>query len=242
MTTDDDSRTASQDTAADTETVTDPAPVTGAHPGGPRRQQPPFPAVADAVRTAVAGDSSGHGMAHAWRVFRLTQQFAETLAADQTIVGCAALVHDLHRVLEEGTGRDPAATTAVVARTLRDADVDDELIPPVQQCVAVHDELAIRGDEPAPPTIEAAVLRDADNLDAMGAIGVARAFAFGGAHDLRLWDPDGEEYSSLYHFEDKLLRLQEELHTEPARQLAADRHAFLETFHERFRAEWHGSG
>ncbi|ERG88110.1 MAG: hypothetical protein J07HX5_00253 [halophilic archaeon J07HX5] len=87
MTPEENSATASQDTATDVETVT------GAHPGGPQHQQPPFPAVANAVRTVVAGDASGHGMAHAWRMFRLTQQFVATLDADRTIVGCVALVH-----------------------------------------------------------------------------------------------------------------------------------------------------
>ncbi len=144
--------------------------------------------------------------------------------------------------LRKGTRRGPATTTTAITRILRDAGVDDELLSPVQRCVAVHDELAIHGDELAPATIEVAVLWDADNLDAMGAIGVARAFTFGSVHDLTLWDPDGGAYSTLCHFEDRLLRLRGELHTEPACQLAADRQAFLEAFHERFRAEWHSDG
>ncbi len=223
------------------ETLTDPAPITGFHPGGPRREDPPFPAVAAAIRSHYAEDSSGHGIAHVWRVFRLTQRFAEELGADRTVVGCAALVHDLHRVLEDGTGRDPAETTAEVARALEQAGVDDKTVGAVTHCVAVHDDLALRGEDPTPETVEAEILRDADNLDAMGAIGIARAFAFGGAHGNSLWDETGQEYSSLYHFEDKLLRLREELHTEPARQLAENRHAALERFHEQFRAEWHGN-
>ncbi|PSP15669.1 hypothetical protein BRC62_06895, partial [Halobacteriales archaeon QH_10_67_13] len=183
------------------ETLADPAPITGSHPGGPRRGEPPFQAVAAAIRSHYAEDSSGHDMAHVWRVFRLTQRFAEELGADRTVVGCAALVHDLHRVLEDGTGRDPAETTAEVARALERAGVDDETVGAVTHCVAVHDELALRGEDPAPETGEAEILRDADNLDAMGAIGIARAFAFGGAHGLSLWDETGERYSSLYHFE-----------------------------------------
>lgn len=75
----------------------------------------------------------------------------------------------------------------------------------------------------------------------MGAVGIARAFAFGGVHGTPLWDPSGEQYSQLYHFEDKLFRLRDELHTDSARALAEQRHAFLEEFYERFQAEWHGS-
>lgn len=220
--------------------LSNPTPIEGSHPGGPRRDETPFPDVAAGVREHLAADSSGHDMHHVWRVFGLAQRFAEELDADGEIVGCAALTHDLHRVRGEGTGCAPEATLGAVERILADAGVDPALIPDVQHCVAVHDDLAFRGDDPSPETLEAEILRDADNLDAMGAVGVARTFAFGGVHGTPLWDPDGETYSQLYHIEDKLLRLREELHTEPARQLAADRHAFLETFHERFRAEWHG--
>ena len=239
---DDDARGDESDPRSDraSATLTDPAPIIGAHPGGPRCEAPPFPAVARAVRSYYAEDSSGHDMAHVWRVFRLTQQFADVLGADRTVVGCAALVHDLHRVLGDGTGCDPAETTAEVARVLGQAGVDEETIPAVTHCVAVHDELALRGEDPTPKTLEAKILRDADNLDAMGAVGIARAFAFGGAHGLPLWDETGDRYLSLYHFEDKLLRLRDELHTEPARRLADRRHAVLEQFHEQFRAEWHG--
>ena len=223
-------------------TLSDPAPTTGDHPGGPRHETPPFPTVAANVSVYLADDSSGHDMAHVWRVFRLTQRFADELDTDREVVGCAALVHDLHRVLGDGTGCAPTETLATVAEVLDGTGLDDDQVAAIEHCVAVHDDLAFRGEDPEPETIEAEILRDADNLEAMGAVGVARTFAFGGAHGTPLWDPDGEEYSQIYHFEDKLLRLREELHTEPARRLAQERHAFLETFFERFLAEWHGEG
>lgn len=225
---------------ASSATLSDPVPRTGEHPGGHRREEPPFPAVAAGVREHLAADASGHDMHHVWRVFRLGQRFAGRLDADRTVVGCAALTHDLHRTLGDGTGCDPEETLSEVERILADAGVAGERIEAVRHCVAVHDDLAFRGEDPRPRSLEAEILRDADNLDAMGAVGVARTFAFGGVHGTPLWDPDGEVYSQLYHFEDKLCRLRDELHTEPARELAEDRHEFLETFVERFRAEWHG--
>ncbi|MFB6295779.1 MAG: HD domain-containing protein [Halobacteriales archaeon] len=221
-------------------TLSDPPPSTGEHPGGPRHDETPYPAVASGVRGHLAADASGHDTHHVWRVFRLAQRFAGELGADRVVVGCAALTHDLHRALGEGTGCDPAETLPEVARILTEAGVEEDRIPAVKHCVTVHDALAFRGDDPRPESLEAEILRDADNLDAMGAVGVARTFAFGGVHGTPLWDPEGEEYSQLYHFEDKLLRLRGELHTEPARELATERHAFLETFYERFRAEWRG--
>jgi uncharacterized protein len=234
--------TATSDGATDDQppTLADPDPWTGEHPGGPHRDEPPFPAVADGVHEHLADDASGHDMHHVWRVFRLGQRFAGALDADRTVVGSAALIHDLHRTMGDGTGCDPADTLGEVERILADAGLSRKRIDAVRHCVAVHDDLAFRGEDPQPRTLEAEILRDADNLDATGAVGIARTFAFGGAHGTPLWDPEGHEYSQLYHFEDKLLRLREELHTEPARELAEARHEFLETFMERFRAEWHG--
>ena len=206
--------------------LSDPEPRIGDHPGGPRHDEPPFPAVAAGVREYLAADSSGHDMHHVWRVFRLTQGFAERLGADRVVVGCAALTHDIHRVVGEGTGCPPEATLPTVRDILADAGLGDNRIEAVCHCVAVHDDLAFRGEEPQPKTLKAEILRDADNLDAMGAVGITRTFAFGGVHGTPLWDPNGEEYSQLYHVKDKLLRLPEELHTEPARELAEERLAF----------------
>ncbi|WP_330633134.1 HD domain-containing protein [Halocatena halophila] len=221
-------------------TLSNPDPTLGGHPGGPNHDEAPFPAVATAVRASLSTDASGHDMHHVWRVFRLTQRFAEELDADYVIVGCAALTHDLHRVQGDGTGCDPRATLSTIDEILTEVGVDDQRRESVLHCVAVHDDLEFRGENPTPETIEAKILRDADNLDAMGAVGIARTFAFGGVHGTPFWDPTGKEYSQLYHFEDKLLRLRDELHTAPARQLADSRHEFLETFFERFLAEWHG--
>jgi uncharacterized protein len=179
-------------------------------------------------------------MHHVWRVFRLGQQFAAELDGDREVVGCATLTHDIHRVQGPGTGCDPVETLPTIAAILLGASLSKERISSVQHCVAVHDALAFRGEEPRPETLEAKILRDADNLDAIGAVGIARLFAFGGVHGTPLFDPDGDEYSQLYHFEDKLLKLREELHTDPACELAAQREAVLETFVKQFLAEWHG--
>jgi uncharacterized protein len=234
----------SEETEADdgeeSSTLSDPEPVTGEHPGGPRHDELPFPAIAERVAEHLDGDPTGHDMHHVWRVFRLGRRLAEATGADPEVVGAAALTHDLHRVRGEGTGVDPVETLEEVEAILLASGVPDAKVEAVLHCVAVHDEYAFRGEDVRADTLEAEVLRDADNLDAMGAVGVARTFAFGGAHGTPMWDPDGVVYSQLYHLEDKLLRLREEMHTDEARGIADDRHAFLERFHERFRAEWHG--
>lgn len=207
----------------------------------PDAAEPPFPAVAREMATTLHGDSSGHDLAHAWRVFALGRSIAAEEDADPDVVGLAALVHDRHRVVNGHEFVHPEATLDDVEMILTDAGVTDrETIDAVRHCVAVHDDYEYRDDPRRPETVEAAVLQDADNLDALGAVGVGRCFAFGGDRNIPLWCPDGGDPCVIGHFDEKLYRLVEECNTETAREIAEDRTEFLETFAERFRREWRG--
>lgn len=213
------------------------------------------PAVHDRVAAAAeshfADDATGHGTDHLWRVYRLGRRLADAEGADFAVVGAAALVHDLHRVRGEGFVH-PRETLTTVREILETADFPAAEREAVCQCVEHHEEYefaagsAIEHD----PTLEERVLRDADNLDALGAIGVARAIAFGVRHDQRLYDPDRaiddsydrakRDNAVIQHMHEKLLRLPGAMETETGRALAADRAAFVETFVETFEAEWRG--
>ncbi len=201
----------------------------------------PFDAVAEAMREWLGDDATGHDLAHAWRVFRVaTDLAAERPAADREVVGVAALVHDVHRAMgaERGEYVHPEESLEEVESVLAAASFPATKRDAVLHCVALHEEYAFRGDRREGDRIEVELLRDADNLDAMGAVGVARCFAYAGAHGNPMWADDGS--SAVEHFEAKLLELREEMHTDAARELAEERHAFLERFLERFRAEWFG--
>lgn len=208
----------------------------------PGADEEPYPAVAAEMQAAYGADSSGHDLAHAWRVFDLGRSIADREGADPGVVGLAALVHDRHRVVGDGEYVHPEETLDDVAEILQSAGVAEaETIEAVEHCVAVHDDYAFRGDPDRIETIEAAVLQDADNLDAIGAVGVGRCFAFGGDRGFALWAPgEADRPCSLGHFEEKLLRLEGELNTETAREMAEERLAFLEEFADRFRREWRG--
>ncbi|MFC3477948.1 HD domain-containing protein [Halobacterium litoreum] len=213
--------------------------------------------VADEMAAHLDGDASGHDMHHAWRVHRLGTRIAREEGADERVVGAAALVHDLHRVRGDGFTH-PEETLSEVRDILAEADAPEGIVDPVCHCVAVHEEYGFEDDPANAETVEAEVLQDADNLDAIGAVGVARAFQFGGAHDNLMWAPDrplpGDEDayekdagidddapgSTYHHFHSKLLRLHENMNTEAGREIAAERHAFLEEFAERFESEWYG--
>jgi uncharacterized protein len=200
----------------------------------------PIPAVAGAVAVHLDGDPSGHDMFHVWRVFEMAMTIATQSdeAVDRTVLGIAALAHDIHRTVGEGI--PPRESLPTVRETLAEAGVDPTTVEAVCACVAVHDDYDYRGDDYELPSVEAAILQDADNLDAMGAVGIARDFAYTGDAGNPIWDPENDTPSGKRHIHDKLLRLREEMNTEAGREIAAERHDFLEAFAERFEAEWHG--
>lgn len=189
----------------------------------------------------IGTDSSGHDIDHAWRVFNLGTRLADVHSADIDVVGGAALTHDIHRSM----GADdeyvpPEESLSTVQSVLESTSFPENKIPEVVHCVEVHEEYEFERDENPAETIEALILQDADNLDAIGAVGIARNFAFTGVAGNRLWAPDTDEYSGLGHFSDKLLHLKDEMNTVEAREIAENRHEFLTEFQERFKKEWVG--
>lgn len=207
--------------------------------------------IASEARQRFADDDTGHDVAHARRVYRLARQLTGTEGGDFTVVGAAALVHDLHRLGGEEFVH-PRETLPEVRSVLAAASFPERKRPAVCHCVEYHEEydFAAETDLDHEPTIEERILRDADNLDAMGAIGVARAVQFGARHGRRLYDPDDEaadtydrakrDKTIVQHLREKILRLPEAMETGTGRELAADRATFVESFVERIEAEHRG--
>ena len=190
------------------------------------------------VRRAMEGDASGHDLAHVLRVRHLALRIAAAEGADPEVVELVALLHDVEsragRADHGGRGADTAAAW------LAESGAAPALIAEV--CGAIADLSWSGGRSPATPA--GRLVQDADRLDAMGAVGIARAFAFGGAHRRSPGLPapglGAAHGNTMAHFEEKLLRLAESLHTETARQLASARHAFLLEFLRRAEAEAEG--
>ena len=161
---------------------------------------------------------SSHDRGHVERVVRLARYIAVREGADVEVVEAAAELHDLARG-EAGHARRGAERAREI---LRARGHPEEFIERVVHCIEAHS--FSEGVEPR--TLEAKVLSDADKLDAIGAIGVARTFMFSGENGRSL-----EE--TLLHFERKLLALHERLYTATARELAAPRTRFLREFYRR---------
>jgi uncharacterized protein len=194
----------------------------------------------------LTGESSGHDQSHACRVRDLAVRIAATIGADTEVVEAAALLHDVGHA----TGRAEHAQRGALAA----ADILSQLeFPPakiaaVVACIEHHHWQPGRAGDPSDPTLEYQAFADADRLDALGAIGIARAFAFGGAHQRPIWNPDQNAppqslygVSSVHHFNDKLLRLPGDMYTEVGRQLAARRVRVMEEYLRTFYSEWEGN-
>lgn len=169
------------------------------------------------VRELFAGDSGGHGVDHTLRVWGNARQLAEgEPTADRFVVELAALLHDAddHKLFHT---QDNANARAFMAREGVDADIAERVVEAVNSVSFSQN----RGRRPT--TIEGMIVQDADRLDAIGAIGIARACAYGGQHGRGLDD-------TVAHFHEKLLLLAGEMNTPAGRELAQRRHAFLLAF------------
>lgn len=187
------------------------------------------------ARKIFAGDASGHDFDHTLRVFNMATTIAAEEKADLKAVQLAALLHDVDdRKLSPLTyeNKDNAV------RFLQENGMDQGKI---QYIVEIISQISFSAGNGAPTTLEGKCVQDADRLDAIGAIGIGRAFAFGGTRGRRMHDPAGEDRTStIQHFYDKLLLLKDLMNTETGKVLACQRHRFMEEFLRQFYAEWNG--
>jgi len=200
------------------------------------------------VREALAGDASGHDWWHIARVRALARTIAREEGADTFICELAALLHD---VADDKISGDEATGLATVRGWLEAHDAGADVTDPVMEIIATMSFSG--GNKPPMRTLEGRVVQDADRLDAIGAICIARAFAYGGSRGRTLYDPEQppREYASkaeyrvsdsttINHFYEKLLLLRERMNTPFARNLAEHRHRVMEDYLAEFYAEWSG--
>ena len=190
------------------------------------------------ARALYTEGDAAHRFDHVLRVTTLAVKIAEAEGADVEIVRAAALLHDVG--LDNGRQRHEEIAAERVYQIL--AGQPREKVDAVAQAIRSHRFRA----GPPPQTLEAKCLFDADKLDAIGAIGVARAFAFGGAAGQRLWAPvpagydehqSGDEHTPAHEFVVKLAKIQDRLTTQAGRRIGAARHEFMVAFFARLEAE-----
>ncbi len=206
--------------------------------------------VAQHIQSKFDGEGSGHDWHHINRVRRLAKQIAAAEGANQELAELAALVHDIADwKFHNG---DDSVGPREAERLLSEEDATPEVI---EQVVDIVRTISYKGAGvvTAMNTLEGQCVQDADRLDAIGAIGIARCFAYGGHAGRLMYDPGeppvmhatAEAYKaskghSLNHFYEKLFLLKDRMNTATGRALAEERHKYMEAFVERFLAEWNG--
>lgn len=209
-----------------------------------------MPISVEQARQYYQGSEPTHDFDHVLRVVHMAGRLAQMEGADAEVVRTAALLHDISRLEDSALlmQADPQTDHAVLAaRAVRKilAGEPPEFIDAVAHAIESH---RFRNDI-EPQTLEAKVLFDADKLDSIGAIGVARAFAYAGTLGNSLWGDIAEGYAPIakdrthtprHEYEMKLKLLKDRLYTASGRRIAEERHAFMVAFFDQMAAEIQG--
>ncbi|APC48483.1 metal-dependent phosphohydrolase [Virgibacillus halodenitrificans] len=182
------------------------------------------------VRRLFSNDPTGHDYFHMKRVAHQAVVIAEEEEANQFICEAASWLHDVY---DSKLVANPVTAKQDMIEFLTSIHIPEKEISLIHEVI---DSVSFSKGE-VPVSLEAKVVQDADRLDAIGAVGIARTFAYGGAAGQLIYHPE-DKNTSLQHFYDKLLKLKSMLNTEAAIEIAADRHHFMEIFLNQFYKEW----
>lgn len=202
------------------------------------------------VKAALSGAEGGHDWWHVFRVWELSKHIAQTEKADMFIVELGALLHDIADSKFHGGNEEIGPRKA--REFLSSLGIPEDVMAHVENIIS---NISFKGGKQAQKfkSSELDVIQDADRLDAVGAIGIARAFNYGGHKGRELYNPGikpnlnmtKEEYKNsnaptLNHFYEKLLLLKDRMNTKTGKYMAGHRHKFMEQFLDEFHKEWDG--
>jgi len=202
------------------------------------------------VKSSLENAEGGHDWWHIYRVWKTAKKIAETEATDPFIVELGALLHDIaDSKFHDG---NEELGPEIARKFLQSKAVDPQTVRHVELIIA---NISFKGGNHTQSftSTELEVIQDADRLDAIGAIGIARTFNYGGHKNREIYNPDiapqlnmtKEEYKNstaptINHFYEKLLLLQDRMNTATGRKMAAKRHQFMESYLDQFYREWEG--
>jgi uncharacterized protein len=188
-----------------------------------------------AVKKLLSGESTGHDWYHIDHVRTMALRIAKKEGGNREIVEIAALAHDVgdkkfHATKEVGQ--------KATRRLLVKAGVATDVLKKVEDII---DNVSFSGGK-IPASLEGKIVQDADRLYALGAIGIARAFAYGASKNRLIHDPEiNGALTTINHFYDKLLLLKDKMNTKTGRKIAKSRHVYIEKFLKQFYAEWNAT-
>ena len=204
------------------------------------------------VKEKMNGESTGHDWFHVERVYKTATRIAKSEKnVDLFIVQTAALLHDLGDWKVNNSDKTEEEIIIAACRELRISK--DDTLKVIQ--IIINMSFSKNVDSKKKLSLEGKIVQDADRLEALGAIGIARAFAYGGKKNRQIYNPNikpinfktTEEYRNteghtINHFYEKLLLLKDKMNTETGRALAQKRHDFMVEYLEQFYNEWEGKG
>ena len=173
------------------------------------------------VKGKLDSESTGHDYMHALRVSKNALEISYNLEADLNLIEVASLTHDL---IDKKVFDDPQKEHDLLTVFLQGLYNENF----VKKVFSIIENISF-SEKNVPESIEGKIVQDADRLDALGAIGIARTFAYGGKNNRNIYHPDKKD-DSLTHFYDKLFSLSSLMNTETGRELARDRTAFMHEF------------
>ena len=200
------------------------------------------------VKEKLEGAEAGHDWFHIERVWKLSKKIAEKEGGNLEVIELSALLHDIAD--PKFHNGDETLALKISKDFLEEIHVEGELI---EQVLFVIKNISFknRAEAPENPPLELQIVQDADRLDAIGAIGIARTFNFGGFKNNLMYHPEikpnlgmnKEEYkksngTTINHFYEKLLLLKDLMNTETAKKIASERHNFILQFLDEFYKEW----
>lgn len=205
------------------------------------------------VQTLFSKDSSGHDTGHLERTMNNALFIQKYEGGDKLVIGIAAYLHDIHRILqnEQGSYCSPSQSLPIIKELLTKVNLPSDKIEKVLHSIEYHEIYNWHESNNKVTDIETLILQDADNLDAIGAIGIARAFSYGGSHGIKIYDPnfplnhnddyseeDDNDESTIHHFYHKLFKLGENMNTKIAKQISKNKTDFMKVYVDEFMDEW----
>ncbi len=190
--------------------------------------------ISNFVKLNLENEPTGHDYLHAKRVMQNSEELAYGYDVEINIIKAAALIHDL---IDYKLDDKYKASTEEINELLGDSGFDNSQIDHVQEII---NNLSYSSNR-IPLSLEGKIVQDADRLDALGAIGIARTFAFGGKNNRLIYSEDRvDSKNSIAHFNDKLLKLSELMNTSKAKLIAEERTKYMKEFLVRFKREVSG--
>ena len=199
-------------------------------------------------------DSTGHDISHLERVMKLALNIQENEGGDRLIIGISAFLHDVHRIMQNKTGKfvPPKDSINEIKNILSNINLTEEQVDKICYSIEYHEEYNWNGCNVK--DLNTLILQDADNLDAIGAIGIGRTFSYMAVHNMPMYIDEiplntTEDYvenkvivdpSTIHHCYHKLFKICNNMNTATAKKIAEERTNFMKSFVGEFLDEWNG--